>query len=105
MISRVPGLGTVGRLFDRRCLILGMLAAAGSLLFGRRTVAAVASTSQIWVCTYRDCEPYHYDPARGDPDNVTGQAPIPPGTRFEDLPPGWICPVCGAEKSWFIRQA
>ena len=38
------------------------------------------------------CE-YIYDPALGDPENG-----IAPGTAFEDLPYGWICPVCGEGK-------
>jgi rubredoxin len=33
---------------------------------------------------------YIYDPALGDPD--TGVAP---GTAFENLPGGWVCPDCG----------
>jgi flavin reductase (DIM6/NTAB) family NADH-FMN oxidoreductase RutF/rubredoxin len=41
---------------------------------------------------------YIYDPAVGDPD-----AKIPPGTAFESLPDGWICPVCGAAKSDFKK--
>ena len=28
---------------------------------------------------------------------------IKPGTRFEDLPAGWVCPVCGADKSAFEK--
>jgi len=43
---------------------------------------------------------YVYDPAVGDP-----HAAIPPGTRFEDLPEDWVCPVCGAAKSDFVRQS
>ncbi len=39
---------------------------------------------------------YIYDPANGDPVNG-----IQPGTAFEDLPEGWVCPVCGAGKSNF----
>jgi flavin reductase (DIM6/NTAB) family NADH-FMN oxidoreductase RutF/rubredoxin len=39
---------------------------------------------------------YVYDPAAGDPD-----AGIKPGTKFEDLPEDWVCPVCGADKSNF----
>jgi len=39
---------------------------------------------------------YIYDPVLGDPDSG-----IPPGTRFEDLPDNWVCPVCGAEKADF----
>lgn len=41
------------------------------------------------------CE-YQYDPAKGDPT-----ANIPPGTAFEDLPEGWVCPVCGVGKESF----
>lgn len=41
---------------------------------------------------------YIYDPAVGDPD-----ANIPPGTAFEDLPEDWVCPVCGVDKSMFIK--
>ncbi|HAR98691.1 MAG: rubredoxin [Syntrophales bacterium] len=39
---------------------------------------------------------YVYDPAKGDPDNG-----IAPGVPFEDLPEGWTCPICGAEKDQF----
>ena len=44
------------------------------------------------------CDPcgYEYDPAAGDPDNG-----VLPGTAFEDLPAGWSCPVCGADKGSF----
>ena len=34
-----------------------------------------------------------YDEALGDPD--TGVAP---GTKWEDVPPNWTCPDCGARK-------
>jgi len=37
-----------------------------------------------------------YDPVEGDPP-----ANIPPGTPFEALPKGWICPDCGASKADF----
>lgn len=37
-----------------------------------------------------------YDEAKGDPDNG-----IAPGTRFEDLPTEFICPLCGAPKEEF----
>lgn len=42
------------------------------------------------------CE-YDYDPQKGDPENG-----VSAGTAFEDLPEGWLCPVCGAEKFDFI---
>jgi rubredoxin len=43
---------------------------------------------------------YIYDPALGDPD-----ANIPAGTPFEKLPDDWICPLCGAAKSDFVKLA
>ncbi|HTY13110.1 MAG TPA: rubredoxin [Candidatus Omnitrophota bacterium] len=39
---------------------------------------------------------YVYDPQAGDPDNA-----VAPGTDFKDLPPAWVCPVCGAPKDQF----
>jgi rubredoxin len=39
---------------------------------------------------------YIYDPQEGDSDNN-----ILPGTSFEDLPEGWVCPVCGVGKEEF----
>jgi flavin reductase (DIM6/NTAB) family NADH-FMN oxidoreductase RutF/rubredoxin len=42
---------------------------------------------------------YIYDPAIGDPDGG-----IPPGTPFEKLPDSWVCPVCGADKSQFVKE-
>jgi rubredoxin len=64
---------------------------------------AGAAKNQVWVCTFRDCIPYYYDPARGDPDNIAGHAPIPPGTPFEALPEDWICPNCGSPKNTFRK--
>ncbi len=26
---------------------------------------------------------------------------FPPGTRWEDIPPNWVCPECGAAKEDF----
>ncbi|NVK19242.1 MAG: rubredoxin [Methylocystaceae bacterium] len=56
-----------------------------------------------WECTYNECDPYIYDPQKGDEDNLNGDHPIPSGTAFEDLPEDWICPVCGSPKSYFIE--
>ena len=39
---------------------------------------------------------YVYDPAEGD-----SSANIMAGTAFEELPDGWVCPKCGAEKEFF----
>ena len=41
---------------------------------------------------------YIYDTNKGDPDRD-----ISPGTRFDDLPDTWKCPVCGAEKREFSK--
>ncbi len=57
--------------------------------------AAAAAVGQKWRCTV--CG-YIYDPAQGDADGG-----IKPGTLFEDLPNGWVCPVCGADKSAFEK--
>jgi rubredoxin len=42
---------------------------------------------------------YVYDPEVGDPDNG-----VKPGTKFEDLPETWECPVCGASKADFEKE-
>ncbi|HHW93706.1 MAG TPA: rubredoxin [Clostridiaceae bacterium] len=39
---------------------------------------------------------YIYDPAIGDPENG-----VDPGTSFDDLPDGWVCPLCGVPTSEF----
>lgn len=41
------------------------------------------------------CE-YVYDPEIGDPDNG-----VEPGTKFEDIPDDWVCPICGVGKDLF----
>lgn len=46
-----------------------------------------------WQCSI--CM-YIYDPAAGDPESG-----IAAGTAFEELPEGWVCPVCGAGKESF----
>jgi len=43
---------------------------------------------------------YIYDPEAGDPDNG-----IEPGTKFEEIQDDWVCPLCGASKSDFEKQA
>ena len=50
---------------------------------------------QNWKCIICD---YVYEPANGDPDSG-----IVPGTPFEELPPDWVCPVCGAGKDQFEK--
>lgn len=42
---------------------------------------------------------FAYDEANGIPEDGIAE-----GTKWEDLPEDWVCPVCGAEKSEFERQ-
>jgi rubredoxin len=49
-----------------------------------------------YVCTL--CG-YVYDPEAGDPDNG-----VAPGTKWEDVPDDWECPVCGASKDDFEKE-
>jgi len=44
-------------------------------------------------CTICD---YVYDESKGDPEHN-----IKPGTKFADLSPDWVCPICGAPKNMF----
>jgi len=43
---------------------------------------------------------YVYDAAVGDEEGG-----IPPGTPFEKLPDDWTCPICGASKEDFEKEA
>lgn len=79
---------------------LSLLAVFLAGFFVRRPAKA-SQRLRKWRCVNEDCEPYIYDPAKGaenvnDPDH-----PVPPGTRFEDLPADWVCPVCGDPKHLF----
>jgi rubredoxin len=42
-----------------------------------------------------ECE-HIYDEEKGDPDSG-----IAPGTRWDEIPDDWSCPICGAPKSFF----
>lgn len=42
---------------------------------------------------------YVYDEAAGDPDKG-----IAPGTKWEDLPGDFVCPLCGAGKDVFSQK-
>lgn len=44
-----------------------------------------------WVC---DACGYIYDEAKGDADSG-----LAPGTRYEQIPDNWQCPLCGLQKS------
>ena len=49
-----------------------------------------------YVCTI--CG-YVYDPAEGDPDNDVAS-----GTKWEDVPDDWECPICSASKDDFEKE-
>ncbi len=49
-----------------------------------------------YVCTV--CG-WTYDEELGDPDNN-----IDPGTKFEDLPEDFVCPMCGVGREDFVEQ-
>ena len=42
---------------------------------------------------------YVYDEEADDPENG-----IEPGTKWEDLPDDWACPLCGAGKDMFEEE-
>ena len=49
-----------------------------------------------YVCTA--CG-FVYDEDQGDPD-----ANIPAGTKWEDLPEDYVCPLCGVGKDMFEKE-
>jgi rubredoxin len=49
-----------------------------------------------YVCTV--CG-YIYDPELGDPDSG-----VAAGTKWEDVPEDYECPVCGASKDDFEKE-
>lgn len=48
-----------------------------------------------YICTVCD---WVYDPEIGDPEHG-----IAPGTKFEDIPDDWVCPLCGVGKGDFEK--
>lgn len=40
-----------------------------------------------------------YDEAEGHPDSG-----IAPGTKWEDVPADWLCPICGVSKEEFSAE-
>ena len=69
---------------------------APTFIKGEEGTAAKDARMKKYRCTV--CN-YIYDPAIGDPDRG-----IQPDTAFEGLPEGWVCPVCGADKSQFTKE-
>lgn len=42
---------------------------------------------------------YIYDETEGDPDNG-----VAAGTKWDDVPADWVCPLCGAAKDAFQKM-
>jgi rubredoxin len=59
----------------------------------RRMTTGTTQATRTWMCLI--CG-WIYDEAAGLPDEG-----IAPGTRWEDVPPNWTCPECGARKEDF----
>ncbi len=55
----------------------------------------MATPEEMYQCQTTSCG-YIYNPDKGD-----RKGKIPKGTRFEDLPDDWKCPICGASKAMF----
>jgi rubredoxin len=49
----------------------------------------------MFICRNPWCG-YIYNPDKGDPNGKVAK-----GTRFEELPEKWKCPVCGENKKSF----
>ncbi|OIQ49418.1 Rubredoxin-2 [Pseudodesulfovibrio hydrargyri] len=55
----------------------------------------MALPEEMYQCQTVNCG-YIYNPDKGD-----RKGKIPKGTRFEDLPDDWRCPICGGTKKCF----
>jgi len=62
-------------------------------LFLLMTPSEATASARTWMCLI--CG-WIYDEAAGLPDEG-----IVPGTRWDELPPNWTCPECGARKEDF----
>jgi rubredoxin len=76
-------------------LILTVHLISGAMTSGVMTAGAAATgvAMKTWMCLI--CG-WIYDEAAGLPDEG-----VAPGTRWEELPPNWTCPECGARKEDF----
>lgn len=68
-------------------------AAAATVAAPNAATAVSATPFKVFMCTV--CG-YKYDEAKGDPTQG-----VPPGTRWADVPPTWVCPECGESKTAF----
>lgn len=49
-----------------------------------------------YICSY--CNIYAYDEEKGDPETK-----LEPGTKLDEIPEAWLCPVCGMPKE-YLKQ-
>jgi rubredoxin len=63
------------------------------LILTENTLMTATAPYRTWMCLI--CG-FVYDEAAGLPEEG-----LPPGTRWEDVPPNWACPECGARKEDF----
>jgi rubredoxin len=63
------------------------------VVYHRATLIVMTDTMKTWMCLI--CG-WIYDEEKGAPDDG-----IAPGTKWEDVPPNWTCPECGARKEDF----
>lgn len=71
-----------------------MQSSAG-IFYNAHGVSEMADAKDMWMCQVANCG-YIYNPDKGDK-----KGKIKAGTKFEDLPDDWRCPVCGATKKGF----
>ena len=66
-----------------------------------RIAAQEADNRRKMIMKQYECDVcgYIYDEAAGDPDNG-----VAPGTKWEDLPADWVCPLCGVGKDEFTAK-
>lgn len=74
-----------------------MLTTSIHKIFKLEKESLMAEMSDMWQCQVGNCG-YIYNPDKGDRKHK-----IPAGTKFEDLPDDWRCPVCGSTKKMFKR--
>lgn len=73
-----------------------MLMVIVAIALGYKNFENNKSENDKYVCT--ECK-YIYNPKYGNE-----KAGIVPGTKFDELPKAWVCPVCGESKDVFERQ-
>ena len=73
-----------------------MLMVVVAIALGYRNFENNKSENSKYECI--ECK-YIYNPKYGNE-----KAGIKPGTRFDELPKNWVCPVCGESKEGFEKQ-